>query len=1175
MYQVSNDFKNAIKSNTITTNAKLTFYDYYGEGEDLILTGSNLTDNALHISDYCCDDGKIIGIVASKELECEIINGNNYDLANKQFGLEVGVMIDRTNETYEYIPYGDFIVQSYQDTKSNNKYTLIANDLVIKTNVKLADCKKVFDKEFEIPVNPSTGTTFPTDLWTVYEALASTCGLAVENQKNSLPNTAFEVASPVWKTAYEVDRIIDGEETTVVEEVYLDYTLRELIGRCAELFGGFVKLNRENKLQIYLMTDTNETITGYEMNSTLEINDTYGPVNQVSIGLSNVEGENITVTEQILSADKYTMIRIDDNPFTYTYELRNQVIDSLFQKLNGFTYKSVYFKYKAYLYLDCGDKITVTDVSTGNTVVSMVLNQDIYLPKTRESTIDSPSLTENEQKYPYTAREQSALSRTEIVVDKANQQIKSIVSQIGDRSSKESSITVELNEIESRVEDIEDLTNETSGNDKITLENCMEGSLYELRILGNNSVFKHIYPEDYLFPSDNLYPHEGKSRIRVYTPNICPYKTEADWGNYTVNEQGERIQSNYHLINNTFMEIKPLEAIFFSIEGSYKINAITMYDNAYNFLDYTLVDAKEVRYAFANAVKYLLIDIVRDDGLEIQPSEVLNSKIMASYSINKLPYVEYSDEIYELNIDHTLLRSSNDYYDEFVIHDSNAYEIRRITRTYDENLEEIVDVINEEGVIVNERPFSIHLVKGTNYIEILDGYHAEIYAKWVTTNEFTDTFATQVQMYSVIEQTANSILLKVSEKVDEDEVIASINTAIEDHQGVIRISGNQIIINTVDDRFHLTKEGDIKATSGNIAGWLMTTNKFYRNDLLENYFVGRFDPLGREWDVMKAEQYENCWNGQILDLSSPIDGSADISLQEYFRLDYNNDGIVSSSDTTSIANNLQQKGTISINSNSLSKTLVFTNEKMNRETSIGAMGINSSTGYFSNLFCDNFALTKGYMLIGIRAGVYKRMFPVCSYDLDNTYQIDLNSNNFDKLILYQDNTERGYMEVFIRDGSGNYTTKSVHTISNDRPVTVLQDDGTNLIIQTGSSTYTISHNGSDERLKNEIKNTEIKNALQLINKIEHKSFDWKATGNHKKIGYIAQQLKEIDDSLIEEVKQPETSEITELYQLDMTSILALSTKAIQELSEENKQLKEKITSLEDRLNKIEKLMKGE
>lgn len=284
------------------------------------------------------------------------------------------------------------------------------------------------------------------------------------------------------------------------------------------------------------------------------------------------------------------------------------------------------------------------------------------------------------------------------------------------------------------------------------------------------------------------------------------------------------------------------------------------------------------------------------------------------------------------------------------------------------------------------------------------------------------------------------------------------------------------------------------------------------------------------------------------------------------RLDFDNDGVVTEDDALKVGAYLNQEGTVEINSSSVSKTLVFKNTTMGRETSIGAMGIRSSNAYIKNVFADYIVLSSGAMLLGIGPGYYKKVYPVGGYDLNHKYQVGADDSDISRthMSFYVDDIRTGFVDL-LADPNQIY----VRSYGSDRPVTILQDDGTNFIIQTGSATYTISHNGSDERLKEDISSSEIKNALDLINKIEHRSFTWKTTKEHEKIGYIAQQLEKVDDSLVVKVKQPENSEIDELYQVNVNSVLALATKAIQELSEENKKLKDKLDDLEKRLSNLE------
>lgn len=92
---------------------------------------------------------------------------------------------------------------------------------------------------------------------------------------------------------------------------------------------------------------------------------------------------------------------------------------------------------------------------------------------------------------------------------------------------------------------------------------------------------------------------------------------------------------------------------------------------------------------------------------------------------------------------------------------------------------------------------------------------------------------------------------------------------------------------------------------------------------------------------------------------------------------------------------------------------------------------------------------------------------------------------------------------------------------------------------------------SDKSLKKNIKDSKVK-ALDEIKKIKHREFDWKKDNKHEVLGYVAQELEEVDPNLtITHINR----EGEELHYLELKNIVALSTKAIQELAEEVEELK--------------------
>lgn len=108
--------------------------------------------------------------------------------------------------------------------------------------------------------------------------------------------------------------------------------------------------------------------------------------------------------------------------------------------------------------------------------------------------------------------------------------------------------------------------------------------------------------------------------------------------------------------------------------------------------------------------------------------------------------------------------------------------------------------------------------------------------------------------------------------------------------------------------------------------------------------------------------------------------------------------------------------------------------------------------------------------------------------------------------------------------------------------------------------YEIAVNTSDKRLKKNIKNTKQK-ALDVISQIKHKEFDWKENDKHQNIGYIAQELEEIDSNFViknDYIDKDGKKTGDYRIQVNVLPVLATATKAIQELQEEIEELRKKV-----------------
>lgn len=149
-------------------------------------------------------------------------------------------------------------------------------------------------------------------------------------------------------------------------------------------------------------------------------------------------------------------------------------------------------------------------------------------------------------------------------------------------------------------------------------------------------------------------------------------------------------------------------------------------------------------------------------------------------------------------------------YDEFIYQDGECKIIRRVGIDSSGNkyaLDNEVTEIKKDVVLEVNSNSVIKLKSFTNAIYSVT---------YLLENEYTENFATQVEVSSSINQMAGQIEAKVS----QDNVVASINLAMEKGQGVIECKSNQFSVDS--DNFKLDRYGNMEANNGVFKGTLYT-----------------------------------------------------------------------------------------------------------------------------------------------------------------------------------------------------------------------------------------------------------------------------------------------------------------------------------------------------------------
>lgn len=477
---------------------------------DLTLTNHDyIKDFTLSELRFVPDKG-IFGGAVAKKVE---VNFNNFNksiiLENEEF--ELSISVEYEEETY-IIKYGTYIVQKPETEDTTDNTNIIALDYMVK-----------FNKIYEDTI------IYPCTLKELAENLCSQIGINLADE--TFRNEDFEI---------ENNQFVNGE------------SCRELIQGIAMSAFSWARIDEDNKLH-FDFTQKNSYDIELTQDDYFSLNNKdliYGPINKIIIRESEIEGENVVIEDEdsieIYGENELVII---DNPFAYTQSKREELIEAG-RELFGLSYMPINsVSLIGYVFLDCKTKISFTNLQE-TTFETYLFNHIINYNGACLDTIETPALTKTETKYQYTPKLEQSVKRTEIIVDKANQQITTVVAEIGDRSSKTTTITQDISNLESAISEIADITvsGESYSANISGLENINESEPIHIDIHPINENISYLYPSTGLFPTDTLFPKIRKLRfintrentyIDYELPDDLLYYDENNYDTFTLDYEGQ------------------------------------------------------------------------------------------------------------------------------------------------------------------------------------------------------------------------------------------------------------------------------------------------------------------------------------------------------------------------------------------------------------------------------------------------------------------------------------------------------------------------------------------------------------------------------------------------------------------------------------------------------------
>lgn len=344
---------------------------------------------------YVPDRG-IFGGTVAKKVEINFNNvENSFTIQDEEIEVHIGV--EYNNEVY-YINYGNFIVQHPDNENVTDNTHFEALDYMIKLNTKFKD-----------------RLTYPCTLRDVAKDICDQAGIELgdENFRNAdfiVTDNQFVsgesnrvVASAIAYSAFSWARI--GNDN----KLYFDFKVKEIYDEQIT-YDNYYNLNFDNK--------------------------EYGPINRIILRNSQIDGENVTIDDEE-SIKKFGIheLVIEDNPFAYTQEKREELIKAG-QEIFGFHYTPINdVNLTGYLYLNCQDAIQFIDMQE-RSMLGYVFDHIITYNGVSLDEIKSPAMTETETKYIYKPELTEAYKNTQIIVNKHDQTIIGLIQKTDETNDR-------------------------------------------------------------------------------------------------------------------------------------------------------------------------------------------------------------------------------------------------------------------------------------------------------------------------------------------------------------------------------------------------------------------------------------------------------------------------------------------------------------------------------------------------------------------------------------------------------------------------------------------------------------------------------------------------------------------------------------------------------------------
>ena len=381
MVNVSENFKTAMKQPIKEIQA---FIDH---DESAIRDSDDLISYKVS-----CDSG--LCKTAMRKLEANFLG--NHDLLGKWVKCGFGVRLP--DGEFEYLNFGSFLVTEFTTSKDTETSSIVAYDLMVKTMTPYIKL------EIEYPIN----------LYDYTKALCEACGIELGNETLPILND--------WLITQELWENIEG------------ITYRDIFVQIAQATASTCIIGADDKLYFKPLTDTGERLT-YDNMFKLKLEAVYGEINSVVLSRTPSEDNIFLQDEASVQTNGLTEFKIENNEIID--KDRENAITPIFDILKGVYYYPFEATTEGLGWYEIGDNITIIEVTNDGLereFKTSIFNYAITIDGSVKETLKTTAETKPQTQYQYATTLSKRVKNTEVIVNKQDQYIKQLVSDMYDEN---------------------------------------------------------------------------------------------------------------------------------------------------------------------------------------------------------------------------------------------------------------------------------------------------------------------------------------------------------------------------------------------------------------------------------------------------------------------------------------------------------------------------------------------------------------------------------------------------------------------------------------------------------------------------------------------------------------------------------------------------------------------